>query len=54
MGHENENLWFSKDFCEAGFQLEESQLMPLKLLVVEVPDFSAKLAFMNFHKEHPW
>lgn len=49
----NQNLQPSKGFCWARFQLEESQLMPLELLVVGEPDFPAKSAFTNFHKAWP-
>lgn len=53
MEHKNENLQSSKGFCWAGFQLEESQLEPLQMLMWEESDFPAKLAFTNFYKAWP-
>lgn len=53
MEHKNENLQSSAGFCWAEFQLEESQLTPLQLLMVEESDFPAKLAFTSFHKVWP-
>lgn len=53
MEHKNENLKFSQGFCWAGFQLERFQLTQLETIVVEEPDFAAKLAFTDLHKAWP-